>query len=430
MKSAEPSPLPSDLPSATASNRELPLRRDLRWWRFLAAHAVASVADQVGLIAVPVFVLWRQGAAAMGVFLGVAALTLVVLLPVGGMLADAAPRGAVIRLGYLLSAISPALLLFSPPGPGLLSLVAAAVTSGGGGALVSPALRAGLADLVHPRHLAKTYGTLAVVQNIVAVVAPALSGITILSWSADGLLSAQLSACVLAACCTPRLPRSHLTSTGGGIRFLRRGMLRKAMRPLWLRAGIIQTSIQVALGFAPGLVLIRVVGTERYGIEGFGLILSASAAAALVGTSMAALRMPSRPGLWANLGFVAYVPVFVLLAVEVPLPLFLAAIFVGGVGISLHGVWWYTALNDSTAEEARGRVNAVDASVTRVLEPLGLSAAVPVAGLIGISGLAGLGAAVFTIVPLLTLAVPGFIRYGRRTSGGEADELAQDPSRT
>ncbi|MEV4975007.1 MFS transporter [Streptomyces scopuliridis] len=386
------------------------LWRDPRWWRYITTAGLSGTATGMGEIALPTFLLIEQGTAVMGLFLAGVSLSNLLALPLAGKLADRLPRGALIRAGYVLSAIAPLLLLWSDS---KAAVVAAAVTMGGGWAMGTPASRAGLADLVGLPNLARAQGTVSALQNVIGIAAPGLGGAAILWWTADGLLSVQAAASLLAAVATPGLPKARKADHDDTVD---RKQLRRVFRPLWLRAGLAQTALQVLLGFAPGLVLMRIVATERYGSEGLGLVLSAGAGAALVGSVVAALVTPRRPGLWANLGFVSYVPVFAVLAIDVPLPLFMAAVLLGGVGISLHGVWWYVALNVASPPETRGRVHAVDATVTKVLEPVGMGAAAPVSAIVGVSALAGVGAAVFLLAPLLALLVPGFTTYGKTGS--------------
>ncbi|MGW3166873.1 MFS transporter [Streptomyces sp. NPDC001142] len=388
--------------------RKALLWRDRRWWRYLLTKGLSAIANGVGQVALPSFLIVERGAALMGLYLGAVTLATALCLPLTGNLADRAARGALIRGGYVVSAIAPILLL-TGTGDSTVVAVAAAIT-GVGVALGMPASRAGLADLVRADDLSRAQGTVVGLQNIIGIVAPAIGGVVIALWSANGLLMAQIGAFVLAAVCTPALPRAKTTAESKG----RAGItaLRTVLRARWLRAGFVQASAQILLGFAPGLVLIRIVATERYGSEGLGLVLSASAVAALAGTTLAAVTKPARPGLWANLGFMVYVPVFLTLAFPVPLSVMLAAVVVGGVGISLHGVWWYTALNHACPPDVRGRLHAVDAGVTRIVEPVGMAGAVPAVALVGMGAVAGLSAVVFLLAGSLTLLVPGFSRYG------------------
>ena len=386
------------------------LWRDSRWWRFITTKALSAMAGGVGIVAIPSFLLIEQGAAVMGLYLGAVTLSTALALPAGGVLADRVRRGALMRAGYVLSTLFPLMLIWSD-GPAMV--VVAAVTAGCGGALGAPASRAGLADLAGPADLGRAHGSVSAMQNVIGIAAPGVGGAAILWWTADGLLWVEAAAFLLAAIATPSLPTVGQAQQADGAERPPRTPLRSVFRPPWLRAGLAQTAVQVLLGFAPGVILIRIVTTERYGSEGLGLVLSAAAGAALAGTVVAALVKPRRPGLWANLGFVAYAPVFVVLAVDVPLPVFMAAVLLGGVGISLHGVWWYVALNVASSSDVRGRVQAADATVARVMEPLGMAAAVPVSAVVGVSALAGVGALVFLVVPLLALLVPGFVTYGR-----------------
>ncbi|MGI5521558.1 hypothetical protein ACQEUX_11435 [Micromonospora sp. CA-259024] len=187
-------------------------------------------------------------------------------------------------------------------------------------------------------------------------------------------------------------------------------------RTPWIRTGLIRTSVQILLSFAPGLVLIRVVSTDRYGSAGLGAILAVSAAAALIGTVVAAIQIPRLPGLWANIGFVCYTPVFICILIPVPLWVFVAAIGVGGIGISLHGVWWYAAPNEGVAVGLRGRVNATDLMTTKLLEPAGMALAIPATSHLGMQSICLIGATTFMAAPALALLTNGFPQYGRHLS--------------
>lgn len=67
------------------------------------------------------------------------------------------------------------------------------------------------------------------------------------------------------------------------------------------------------------------------------------------------------------------------LAVDVPLPVLCAAIVVGTFGVSFHGVWWHAAINRRFAPELRGRINVLDQLSAKLLEPIGMALAIPLA---------------------------------------------------
>ncbi|MFI2710822.1 MFS transporter [Micromonospora sp. NPDC018662] len=379
--------------------------------RFLATKTVSSLANGVGAVALPVYLLADSGPLAMGLFLSISTLATLAMLPVAGILADRLPRGRLIRLGYAVSAASPVALLVLDGVPRVEILGAA--LAGAGGALGSPATRAGLADLVGPGQLAAAQGLVSSTQNIVSILTPALAGVFLTTSPPAVLLVAQTVTFGFALLLTPHIGRAVDQPRAEGPTDAERSATRLIRRTPWIRTGLIQTSVQILLGFAPGLVLIRLVSTDRYGSAGLGAILAVSAGAALVGTVVAAVQMPRLPGLWANLGFVCYTPVFLCLVVDVPLWTFVAAIAVGGVGISLHGVWWYAAINEGVAVGLRGRVNATDLMTTKLLEPVGMALAIPASSQLGLRTVCLIGATTFLVAPVLALLTRGFPQYGQ-----------------
>jgi MFS family permease len=378
--------------------------------RFLATKTVSSLANGVGSVALPVYLLADSGPLAMGLFLSVSTLATLATLPLAGPLADAFPRGRLIRLGYAVSAAAPIVLLAGADLP-YVEILGAAL-AGAGGALGSPASRAGLADLVETGQLAAAQGLVSSTQNIVSILTPAVAGLFLTTSPPAPLLLAQTVAFLFALLLTPSIGLPAELAQAPTPTAAERSATRLIRRTPWIRTGLIQTSMQILLGFAPGLVLIRVVSTDRYGSAGLGIILAVSAGTALIGTVAAAVQIPRLPGLCANIGFVCYTPVFICIFVPVPLWVFISAIGVGGVGISLHGVWWYAAINEGVAVGLRGRVNATDLMTTKLLEPVGMALAIPATSHLGLRAVCLIGATTFVVAPVLALLTKGFPSYG------------------
>ncbi|MGW3166850.1 MFS transporter [Streptomyces sp. NPDC001142] len=385
--------------------------RDFRclWFSF----ALSTAGTGVSLIAFSVYLLDEFGAWAVGSFMAVVAFARLIVLPWGGLLADRRSRVGVIRTGYALSALGTSLIILVPR-QGMGVILVSASLQGAGYALSSPAIRALLPDLVPLDLLERARGRIVATDGLFALVGPAIGGAAVANFDPQAVL-------ILDACCyvLAMVPLPAASPSPGSVlpRSRRSGSLRESIRAIsaapWVSFGIAQAAVQVLLGFAPGSVLIRVVAEERYGSGGLGVILSASGAAGLVGTLIAARWVPRLPGLFANLGFVSYVSVELCIAFSAPLPFFVSSVFLAGVGISFHGIWWYAALSRHFPHSMLGRVNSVDESTTGALEPVGMALAIPAVHLIGVEAVGLIGALAFIAAPLGVLVVKDFPGYGR-----------------
>lgn len=381
--------------------------------RLWISFAIATAGTGISLVAFSVYLFDDFGPWAVGSFMAAVAFARLALLPYGGVLADRKPRIGVIRTGYGLSALGASAIVLIPD-RGIGAILVCAALQGAGYALFQPAIRALLPDLVPLDCLEKARGRLSATDGLFALVGPAVGGIAVTQFDPQVAIMVDALGFVIAMTVLPSPPPEIAAAQSKNTRS---GSFREALRAIrqvpWVTFGMVQAAAQILLGFAPSIVLIRIVADERYGSWGLGVLLSTSGAAALVGTLIAARWRPRFPGLVANLGFLSYVAVELCIGFSTSLTVFVAAVFLSGIGISFHGVWWYAALSREFAGSMRGRVNSADEWITSALEPVGMALAVPAAHLIGIEAIGLIGAAAFVVAPLAALAVKGFARYGQ-----------------
>ncbi|MER8072281.1 MFS transporter [Streptomyces sp. NPDC094034] len=385
-------------------------RQFLRLW---VAQLVVAAVSGVGSLVIPIFLLDQATPLTLGYFLGAETLSTLAALPVGGALADKYPRTLLVRLGYLVLTGSSLLLVVGAGTTNVPFMIGAAVLSGFGWGLCLPSTRAKVADLVSPDRIEQAQSLISASLGILATIGPAIGGLLLITMSPASLLIGKAVGFVVAACVVPSARGEARLGTGQeklSLRSMAAGA-QAALKVPWVVAGSLQTTVQVLLAFAPVYVLLRFVSEPRYGNVGLGLILAISGVADLLGTIVAGRWKPARPGLWACIGFMSFAGVELCLAVNVPLPVFCAAIFIGTFGIAFHGVWWYAAINRRFEPELRGRINALDQLSAKLFEPVGMGLAIPIATAVGVSTVAMTGFAVFLIVPLLALLAPGLARY-------------------
>ncbi|MFE4538076.1 MFS transporter [Streptomyces scopuliridis] len=380
--------------------------------RLWISFAISSAGTGVSLVAFSVYLFDEFGAGAVGYFMATVAFARLVLLPYGGVLADKRSRAGLIRMGYGLSAVGTSIIILIPD-LGMSAVLACAFLQGAGYALFSPAIRALLPDLVPLDRLEEARGRLSATEGLFSLIGPALGGIAVTLFDSEVVIMVDAIGFVLAMAVVPSLSRP---SSAAPTQHARPGSFRESLQAIskipWVSFGMLQAATQILFGFAPSVVLLRIVAEERYSSGGLGILLAASGAGTLAGTLIATRWKPRLPGLVANLGFISYVAVELCIGFPASLTLFTASIFFACIGISFHGVWWYAALNRQFPSGMRGRVNSVDESITGSLEPVGMALAVPAVHLIGIEAIGVIGALTFVVAPLGALAVKGLPGYG------------------
>jgi len=352
----------------------------------------------------------------MGSYLAVLTIFKLILLPVAGIFADRINRANLLRCGFVVSGLG-SLGLATLPSYRIELTLGMAALAGGGFALALPPLRAMIPDIVDTGGLELAQSLISATQGALALAVPAAAGALLTVVEPRTFILYEAVFFLIGAALIPFRRNKTVVPTRSDLSLQSLTKTVKYVATVrWVLAGMLQTMLQVVAGFAPGLILIRIVSDARYGEPGLGLILSATGLAALLGSLIAGKWNPKRKGLWANLGFVSYALVELCIAFDVPLSIFMLAITVGGVGVSFHGVWWIAAINRRFPQESRGQINALDTVATGALEPAGMAFALPLAGLIGVTGVGILGGAVFLVIPLIALLTPGLSRYSDATS--------------
>jgi len=96
---------------------------------------------------------------------------------------------------------------------------------------------------------------------------------------------------------------------------------------------------------------------------------------------------------------------------------------VAGVALGLGNVLWETTLQEGVPANFRSRVSAYDWLGSIAMRPLGLAAAGPLAGLLGVDLVLWLAAAALAATTALTLTVPSIRRLERGGATGEPEQV-------
>lgn len=171
---------------------------------------------------------------------------------------------------------------------------------------------------------------------------------------------------------------------------------------LWLIVG--QFATFNALCFGPFMVLGAVTAHDQLGGAGaWGAILAALGVGSVLG-GLATIRLhPRHPLVVAEIGVAFFAAPVALLALPAPTALIAAAAGIAGVGLSVFGTLWETALQHHVPPDVLSRVSSYDWFGSVAFVPLGYLVAGPVAGLIGTRTLLFIAAAwaVASCLPVL-----------------------------
>jgi MFS family permease len=394
----------------TVSAVEAPMWRDRQFVLLACARTVSVLGNGFARVALAFAVLALPGAGAgsLSLVLACQALPQLLLVLVGGVIADRMSRSRLMVLADFLGAGAYAGLagmVLTGHAPVAPMCVLAAV-AGTATALFAPAMD-GLVPLVVPAgRLQQANGLLRMGTNGSLLLGLALSGVTVAFVGAGWALALNAASFVLSAALTARLrvaarPRRRAS----GWADLREGWHEFTSRQ-WLWVVVAQCAVVVAALNANVGVLGPLMAEQHLGGAcAWSVVVAAQAVGTIVGAGLAARVRVRRPILVAVVcTFPAAVPI-ALLSAEAPVWLIATAMFGAGVASDVFGVLWATTIQREIPEQALSRVSSYDWFGSLAFAPLGLLVAGPIAAAVGTSqALAGCAALVVVATTAALLA--------------------------
>ncbi|NHC13786.1 MFS transporter [Motilibacter sp. E257] len=359
--------------------------------RLFLSRTASLLGDAIAPVALAFAVLGEGGGSAtdLGLLLTARTLAEVLLLLVGGTLADRLPRFRLMAGADLLGGLAQAGLaaMFLAGAYSLGPLLALSALSGAATALFLPASTGALPLVVDAGQLQPANALVRVAQNVSMIAGAALAGLLVAvvgaGWAlaVDGatfLVSALLLIGVRARPQVKAAPASALAD-------LREGW-REFVSREWVWVVVLQFAVLTTCTAAGMRVLGPLVAERDLGGAGpWSAVLTGQAVGLLAGSFLVLRvrpRFPIRVATYATFGFVLPMA---LLALGSPLWLLVAAAFVNGVCADVFVVLWYTALQTHVPEDRLARVSAYDALGSFALNPLGLAVVGPVTAVIGVT---------------------------------------------
>ncbi|MFE7273928.1 MFS transporter [Streptomyces sp. NPDC057623] len=405
---------------------ELPARRaaPLRiaaFRRFVLATLVSATGSAMAPLALAYSVLGEGGGAGdLGLVLAVNTVPTVVLLLLGGVLADRMSRSRMLFLGNLLAAVAQgALAVTVATGhASTTSIALCGFVSGTAMAFTVPAAQGAVAQIVPVEQLQQANALLRLPGNAVKVLGPAVGGAVVaVSGPAWALAWDALSFAVAAFLLVGLRLDAPVTVTSA-LSDLRDGWAGFWSRT-WLWTYTAAGTVLVAAWLAGFQLLGPVVAADEYaGARDWGLVQAAFAAGLLAGTVVCLRWRPYRLMVVAVVAGAPLAAPLLAMGAGLPLPWVLVAALFAGVGLDVAIVAWTTAFQQHVPQGELGRMSAFNSVGERLAIPLGYLLTALAAGrwdnrtvLVACAGLV-VGSAV------LNLCVRDVYRVNRRAARG------------
>jgi MFS family permease len=394
-----------------------PLRH--RRFRLLFSGRIVSFAGSaMAPIALAFAVLGLGGSATdLGLVLTLALIPRLLLILVGGVVADRLPRSAVMVGSNLVSGaaqLAAAVLLLSGRAE-IWQLALLAVLSSAAASFFFPASQGIVPQTVPAKDLQSANALLRLGLNTTTIAGAAVGGVVVAAAGAGWAIAFDgvtflASAAILVQLQVTAPARDAVSSFG---RELADGW-REFRTRTWLWVVVAGFGFSNAASASAFGVLGPVVARESLGGAGvWGLVLAAQGVGLLVGSLIALRIRPHRP-LAVGVGvMVLTAPPLALLAVQAPVGLLALSALLSGCAIDIFSVFWDTSLQGHVPLDRLSRVSAWDALGSWVLMPLAFAVVGPLADAIGVETTLWLAAAIVLAAMLAQLAVPAVRRLPR-----------------
>ena len=351
-------------------------------------QAASALGSSLVPVALAFAVLELTGSAsALGLVLAAALVSRVVLLLVGGVVADRLPRQKVMLGADLLRTASQGLIagLLITGHARVWELVVLIGLFGAGDAFFAPASTGLIPETVRAERLQQANALMSLSRSVALVAGPTISGLLVAGVGSGWVfaIDAATFAVSSGSLARLRLPRSSEVLRATVLVELRDGW-REVRSRTWVWATVVRFSIS-NLAIAPLFVLGPFVAEESLGgATAWGLIGTAGGIGAVLGDAAALRLRPGRPLLVGGLAASLWALEPALLARPFPTAVIAVAAALGFGGSGFSNALWFTALQERIPRQALSRVSSYDWLGSIAFQPAGFALAGPLAGGIGV----------------------------------------------
>ena len=394
--------------------------------RLFAARTISNVGNGIMPIALAFGVLDLPGATptSLSVVLAAQAVPLVVMLPIGGVIADRLGRARVIAVtDIVLSAFVFTVAALFISGNATVPLLAGlSFVMGILNGMWWPAMSGLVPDVMgDDENLQPANAYISVASNGGLIAGNAVGGLLVASFGSGVAIAIDATTFLIAGLLvfTFRKVSKPNESEESMVGDLVHGW-RVFITFKWVWVITLAFSFVVMVLRGAEEVMGPVLALEAYGgASGWAFVLASMSVGLLVGAVLGSRVRVGRPMVFGLLVSLALPAWLLCLAFALPLPVVAAGAFVWGVAIELFMVLWMTALQTHVPREALSRVMAYDAMGSLMFGPIGLALAGPLVAGAGLEAgflIAAAVALVAILMPLLSSSVRG-LRSGAPGAG-------------
>jgi MFS family permease len=376
------------------------------------AHAIAPIALAFAVLDL------GGSASQLGLVLAARAIPTVVLILVGGVIADRLPRHVVLVVANVIGAVTQATVavLLITGSAEIWMLASIEVVNGSASAFLFPAASGLTPQTVPASHLQPANAMLRMGHNVAFITGAAAGGLLVATFGPGWAFAVDAALYVVGAVLLARLPiaRKARVAASNTLQELREGWSEFVSRT-WVWVVVVVFAFSNA-GFAAGFVTLGpIVADDTVGRAAWGSVLAAQAAGMVVGGLVAMRSRWDRPLYVGMVTMLLTTPLMLALGLRPGVALLLGAAFLSGIGMETFAVAWDVALQSNVPEDRLSRVYAYDWFGSLVFIPLGQIAAGPVTSVAGLSAtIVGCGALMLmaTLAALLVPSIRGLRRAG------------------
>jgi len=360
-----------------------------RSFRFLFLGRTTSfVGNAFANVALAFAVLDLTGSKAdLGLVLAARTVPQVAFLLVGGIWADRLPRNRVMVLSNVVSGLSQgaiALLLLTGHAA-VWQLAALGAVNGLSAAFFFPAATGIVPQTVPQSLLQPANAILRLGQNASWIGGAAFGGLVVAATSPGVGIAVDAASFFAAALFLAliRLPDTLKMEASNFFAELREGWREFSTRT-WLWVIVLQFGFVNAVELGVQGVLGPAIAKDHLGgAAAWGLILTADALGLVAGGLIMLRYRPRRLLLTATIGVLLTMPFLLGLVGPMPVAVLVGLAALGGIGTETFGIMWDTTMQQEIPQETLSRVYSYDALGSWVLIPLALAVVGPVSELIG-----------------------------------------------
>ena len=362
---------------------------DRNFTLFFIGYGVSLTGSGMVPVALTFAILGQgYGAAEVGLVLAAETAAMVMLLLVGGIMADRFARKHVMVASDIVRCIAQLLFAGSLMASHLslwFAMVVGAVL-GAGQAFFGPALTGLVPELTSAARLQDANALIGMAKWAGRVAGPALAGLLVASGGAPWAIFADALTYAIGAGCLIALDfpvERAVESPEPFVRQLRLGWSEFISRH-WLWIIVVQFGFYHVFVLAPVMVVGALIAEKHLGgASAWGLILSGEGVGAVLGGLFSMRFRPRFPLIWATLGTFSGLPLLFLLAWIGPLWAIVLAAALWGGGLAVFTVLFDTTMQEQVPAEALSRVSSYDWLGSFALVPMGYALAGPLSAALG-----------------------------------------------